>query len=109
MPIVPSQVMGRTEFIALMAMMFATVAFSMDAMLAAIPDIADEIADGSVSHAAWILTSFVAGMGLGTFFAGPLSDAYGRKPIVYFGVDVDPIVEPGLAGQQWQSNPRWLP
>ena len=86
MPIAPSQVMGRTEFIALMAMMFATVAFSMDAMLAAIPDIADEIADGSVSHAAWILTSFVAGMGLGTFFAGPLSDAFGRKPIVYVGV-----------------------
>ena len=86
MPIAPSQVMGRIEFISLMAMMFATVAFSMDAMLAAIPDIADEIADGSVSHAAWILTSFVAGMGLGTFFAGPLSDAYGRKPVVYAGV-----------------------
>jgi len=82
----PSQAMGRTEFIALIAMMFSTVAFSMDAMLAAIPDIADEIADGSVSHAAWILTSFVAGMGLGTFFAGPLSDAYGRKPIVYAGI-----------------------
>jgi DHA1 family bicyclomycin/chloramphenicol resistance-like MFS transporter len=82
----PSQAMGRTEFIALIAMMFSTVAFSMDAMLAAIPDIADEIADGSVSHAAWILTSFVAGMGLGTFFAGPLSDAYGRKPIAYAGI-----------------------
>lgn len=82
----PSHSMGRTEFIALIAMMFSTVAFSMDAMLAAIPDIADEIADGSVSHAAWILTSFVAGMGLGTFFAGPLSDAYGRKPIVYAGI-----------------------
>ena len=64
MSISPKQIMGRTEFIALMAMMFATVAFSIDAMLAAITDIADEIAQGSASHAAWILTSFVGGIGL---------------------------------------------
>lgn len=88
MPIAKNQFMGRSEFIALMAMMFATIAFSIDAMLPAIPQIADDIAGGNRSHAAWVLTSFVAGMGLGTFFAGPLSDAFGRKPIVYAGAVV---------------------
>jgi DHA1 family bicyclomycin/chloramphenicol resistance-like MFS transporter len=88
MPIAKNQFMGRSEFIALMAMMFATIAFSIDAMLPAIPQIADDIADGNRSHAAWVLTSFVAGMGLGTFFSGPLSDAYGRKPVVYAGAFV---------------------
>lgn len=88
MPIAQNQKMRRGEFIALMAMMFATVAFSIDAMLSAIPQIANEIAGGDTSHAAWVLTSFVAGMGLGTFFAGPLSDAFGRKPIVYLGAFV---------------------
>ena len=75
MPIAQNQFMGRGEFIALMAMMFATIAFSIDAMLPAIPQIANEIAGGDRAKAAWVLTSFVAGMGLGTFFAGPLSDA----------------------------------
>jgi DHA1 family bicyclomycin/chloramphenicol resistance-like MFS transporter len=85
MPIAQNQFMGRGEFIALMAMMFATIAFSIDAMLPAIPQIANEIAGGDRAKAAWVLTSFVAGMGLGTFFAGPLSDAFGRKIIVYVG------------------------
>ena len=80
-----NQFMGRGEFIALMAMMFATIAFSIDAILPAIPQIANEIAGGDRAKAAWVLTSFVAGMGLGTFFAGPLSDAFGRKVIVYVG------------------------
>ncbi|MFT4707944.1 MAG: DHA1 family bicyclomycin/chloramphenicol resistance-like MFS transporter [Ascidiaceihabitans sp.] len=88
MPIAQNQFVKRSEFIALMAMIFATTAFSIDAMLPAIPQIADEIAGGNRSHAAWVLTSFVAGMGLGTFFAGPLSDAFGRKPIVYAGAVV---------------------
>ncbi|MFT5799433.1 MAG: DHA1 family bicyclomycin/chloramphenicol resistance-like MFS transporter [Candidatus Azotimanducaceae bacterium] len=85
MPIAQNQFMGRGEFIALMAMMFATIAFSIDAMLPAIPQIASEITGGDRAKAAWVLTSFVAGMGLGTFFAGPLSDAFGRKVIVYVG------------------------
>jgi DHA1 family bicyclomycin/chloramphenicol resistance-like MFS transporter len=85
MPIAQNQFMGRGEFIALMAIMFATIAFSIDAMLPAIPQIANEITGGDRAKAAWVLTSFVAGMGLGTFFAGPLSDAFGRKVIVYVG------------------------
>jgi DHA1 family bicyclomycin/chloramphenicol resistance-like MFS transporter len=88
MSIAENQVIRRGEFIALMAMMFATIAFSMDAMLPAIPEIAHEISDGNTSLAAWILTSFIAGMGFGTFFVGPLSDAYGRKPIVYIGAAI---------------------
>ncbi|MEP2732458.1 MFS transporter, partial [Tateyamaria sp.] len=30
----------------------------------------------------------VIGMGAGTFFAGPLSDAFGRKPLVYVGLAI---------------------
>ncbi len=76
---------GRVEFIALMGMMFATIAFSIDAMLPALPQIADELTGGDAAQAALILTVFLMGMGLGTFFTGPLSDALGRKPVVYAG------------------------
>lgn len=88
--------MSRTEFVALIAMMFATIAFSMDAMLPALPAIAAELSPEIAHRAPLILTSFLLGMGIGTFISGPLSDAYGRKPIIYLGATLY-IVAAGVA------------
>ena len=76
---------GQTEFIALIAMLFATIAFSIDSMLPALPQIAAELTPDNINAAQLIVTSFVLGMGVGTFFAGPLSDAFGRKPVIMAG------------------------
>ena len=81
----PEQVMSRPEFIALCAMMFATIAFSIDAMLPALPEIGAELSPLNLNRAQLILTSFVLGMGVGTFFTGPLSDTFGRKPVIVVG------------------------
>ncbi len=78
--------MSRGEFIALIAMMFSTIAFSIDSMLPALPEIGAQLSPDDVNRAQLILTSFVLGMGIGTFFTGPLSDAFGRKPVIYGGV-----------------------
>lgn len=77
--------MSRGEFIALIAMMFATVAFSIDAMLPALPAIGLELSPTDVNRAQLILTSFVLGLGIGTFFTGPLSDTFGRKAVIFGG------------------------
>ncbi|MEM1361196.1 MAG: multidrug effflux MFS transporter [Pseudomonadota bacterium] len=77
--------LSRTEFVALMAMLMATVAFSIDAMLPALDDIADQLSPNDPNHAQLIVTSFVLGMGLGTLFVGPLSDTYGRRPLIGIG------------------------
>lgn len=74
------------EFIALMAALFATVAVSIDAMLPALPQIAAALSPDAPNRAQLILTSFVLGMGLGTLVAGPLSDAFGRKPVILAGL-----------------------
>ncbi|MBT9245146.1 multidrug effflux MFS transporter [Gemmobacter fulvus] len=79
------QRLSTTEFIALIAMLFATIAFSIDAMLPALPEIARELTPLDPNRSQLIVTSFVLGMGLGTFFAGPLSDSFGRKPIILGG------------------------
>ena len=82
------QRLSKVEFIALMAMMFATIAFAIDAMLPALPMIAADLTPSEPSRVALILTFFLVGMGIGTFFMGPLSDALGRKPILYLGLAI---------------------
>jgi MFS transporter, DHA1 family, multidrug resistance protein len=77
--------LSKGEFIALMGTIFATVAFSIDAMLPALPEIAAALTPEDANRAQLILTSFVLGMGLGTLVAGPLSDALGRKTVILMG------------------------
>ncbi|MFN3972093.1 MAG: MFS transporter [Gemmobacter sp.] len=81
----PTKPLGQTEFIALIAMLFATIAFSIDAMLPALPGIAVELTPANPNRAQLIITSFVLGMGIGTFFAGPLSDSFGRRGVIVSG------------------------
>ena len=66
-------------------MMFATIAFSIDAMLPALPEIGRELSPDNLNRAQLIITSFVLGMGGGTLFAGPLADAFGRKRVLIAG------------------------
>lgn len=77
--------LSRGEFIALLGVLFATIAFSIDAMLPALPQIAAELSPDRVTLAQLVLTSFVLGLGIGTFLAGPLSDHFGRKPVIIAG------------------------
>ncbi|ABL69875.1 MULTISPECIES: multidrug effflux MFS transporter [Paracoccus] len=73
------------EFIAMLALIFAVIAFSIDSMLPALPEIAAALTPGNVNRAQLVLTSFVGGLGLGLFVGGPLSDALGRKPVIIAG------------------------
>lgn len=81
----PQKPLGQAEFIALIAMLFATIAFSIDAMLPALPQIALDLTPEDPNRAQLILTSFVLGMGLGTLVAGPLSDSFGRRNVIVAG------------------------
>ncbi|WP_420586962.1 multidrug effflux MFS transporter [Ruegeria sp.] len=92
--------MSSGEFVALVAMMFATIAFSIDSMLPALPEIGAQLSPDDVNRAQLILTSFVLGMGIGTFFVGPLSDAFGRKPVIYVGS----ALYIGAAAVAWASS-----
>ncbi|MBF9059007.1 MFS transporter [Rhodobacterales bacterium HKCCSP123] len=77
--------LSRGEFIALMGTIFATVAFSIDAMLPALPQIAEALTPDAPNLAQLVLTSFVLGLGIGTLLTGPLSDSFGRKPVLFAG------------------------
>ncbi|MBL3594047.1 multidrug effflux MFS transporter [Rhodovulum sulfidophilum] len=72
----------RVEFVAMTALLFATVAFSIDAMLPALPEIGAELTPDNLNQAQFVVTSFMLGMGAGTLIMGPLSDCFGRKPVI---------------------------
>ena len=76
---------SKFEFVCMMGLMFATIAFSIDAMLPALPDIVGNLTPDDPNRAQLIITSFLLGMGLGTLLAGPLSDALGRKTVIVIG------------------------
>ena len=75
----------RIELIALVAAMFACVAFSVDSMLPALPQMSAALSPEDPNAIGMVLTVFVLGLGLGTFVTGPLSDAFGRKPVILVG------------------------
>jgi DHA1 family bicyclomycin/chloramphenicol resistance-like MFS transporter len=81
----PQRRLHMVEFTALLAFLTANVAFAIDAILPALPQIAAELTPDAANRAQLVLTSFVLGMGLGTFFTGPLSDALGRKRTILWG------------------------
>ncbi len=73
------------EFVALMAALMSIVALAIDALLPAISDIGAAINSLDPTDNQLLVTMIFLGLGLGQLFFGPLSDCYGRKPIVYLG------------------------
>ena len=84
----PSRALSQAEFVALMAMLAATIAFSIDAMLPALPAMGAELAPDDPDRAQFVVVAFVLGTGIGTLFAGPLSDAFGRKAVMLGGAAI---------------------
>lgn len=81
----PTTQISRGELVALLAMLMATVAFSIDAMLPVLPDIAASLAPDEPNQVQLVIAAFVVGMGVGTLFAGPLSDTFGRHKVAAWG------------------------
>ena len=73
------------EFVALMASLMSIVALSIDALLPALPQIGASLGVTNPSDNQLMVTMIFLGLGFGQLIFGPLSDSFGRKPIVYFG------------------------
>ncbi|SEQ94583.1 MFS transporter, DHA1 family, bicyclomycin/chloramphenicol resistance protein [Hyunsoonleella jejuensis] len=75
----------KFEFIALMASLMSIVALSIDALLPALPDIGNHLGVVDANDNQLLVTMIFLGIGFGQLLFGPLSDSFGRKPIVYIG------------------------
>ena len=73
------------EFVAIMSMMMALTALSIDAMLPALPQISSELGAANPNDRQLVISLIFLGQGVGQLFFGPLSDKTGRKPALYAG------------------------
>ena len=76
------------EFVALMASLMSIVALSIDALLPALPQNGHDLGVINLNNNQLLITMIFLGIGLGQLLFGPLSDSFGRKPIVFIGFGV---------------------
>jgi DHA1 family bicyclomycin/chloramphenicol resistance-like MFS transporter len=76
---------AQLEFIALMASLMSLVALSIDALLPALKQIGLSVGIQESTDNQLLITMIFLGLGFGQLIFGPLSDSFGRKPMVYFG------------------------
>ncbi len=76
---------SQLEFITLMASLMSLVALSIDALLPALEQIGFSIGIQNSTDNQLLITMIFLGLGFGQLLFGPLSDSFGRKPMVYFG------------------------
>ncbi|WP_460136831.1 multidrug effflux MFS transporter [Pseudomonas sp. S1_E04] len=72
---------ARARLIALLSSLTAFVPFSIDTYLPSLPQIADDLSS-STAQVQHTISAFLAGLCLGMLFYGPLSDRYGRRPLL---------------------------
>ncbi len=77
---------ANKEFTLLMALLMSIVAISIDALLPALGLLGAELRVTDLNQTQLVIGCIFAGMSVGELIAGPLSDAVGRKPILYGGI-----------------------
>ncbi|QNM86394.1 multidrug effflux MFS transporter [Polaribacter pectinis] len=76
---------SELEFIIIMASLMSLVALSIDALLPAITDISASMNVIDPQNNQLLITMIFLGLGFGQLISGPLSDSFGRKPVIYVG------------------------
>jgi DHA1 family bicyclomycin/chloramphenicol resistance-like MFS transporter len=85
-PGAPQIRIGFRTFVIIAAALMALNALAIDIMLPALPQMAHDFGLTDQNRAQWIVASYVLGFGCAQLIYGPLSDRFGRRPLVLIGV-----------------------
>ncbi|HSG56031.1 MAG TPA: MFS transporter, partial [Paracoccaceae bacterium] len=80
--------LGFTGFVAIVAGLMALNALAIDIMLPGLPDIERTFDLIDPNRAQTVISSYLIGFGLGQLAMGVLSDRFGRRPVLLWGVFV---------------------
>ncbi|WP_313538716.1 multidrug effflux MFS transporter [Sphingomonas sp.] len=70
------------EFVPLAAALMALTALGIDSMLPALPAIGVSLGVDSANHRQFVITAFLIGFAVAQLAYGPLSDRFGRRPVL---------------------------
>jgi MFS transporter, DHA1 family, multidrug resistance protein len=84
--IVRHEPMGFTEFVIVIATIMSLNPLAMDMMLPALPNIGSTFHIEVANRLQMVLSAFLIGFGVGQFAIGPLSDSFGRRPVLIGGM-----------------------
>ena len=79
---------GFPEFVCMIALMMALNALAIDSMLPALPEIGAALGVVNDNSRQWVITAYLLGFGAMQIVYGPLSDRFGRKPILMIGIGI---------------------
>ncbi|MFK8253138.1 multidrug effflux MFS transporter [Ancylobacter terrae] len=82
----PHRGMGFRQFVAFIAALMATNAMAIDIMLPALPEIGASLGIPHGNYAQWVITAYLLGFGGAQIVYGTLSDRFGRRPVLLFGI-----------------------
>ncbi len=74
--------LGFREFVSLIAAMMALTALGIDSMLPALPAIGEALGVNEPNHRQYVITAFLLGFAFAQLIYGPLSDRFGRRPVL---------------------------
>lgn len=78
--------MGFTEFVGFIAACMALNALAIDVMLPALPLLTADFSLADANQSQSVIAAYLIGMGVSQLFYGPLSDRYGRRPVLIGGL-----------------------
>ncbi len=94
------KVPGFTEFVALIASLMAMTALTIDAMIPALPAIGEALSVGDANDRQLVIGVMLIGFGAAQIVHGPLSDRFGRKPLLFGGLGLYAIASIMAAAAQ---------
>lgn len=80
--------LGRKELIALAAALMALNALAIDIMLPGLQEIGASLGESDENRRQFVITAYVTGFGFAQLLFGPLSDRFGRRVPLIFGLAV---------------------
>ena len=81
----PTKPLPLAEFIIMLAFMVSIIAMATDIMLPALAMIGEDLRIGDPNDVQLVVSSLFFGFSIGQLIVGPLSDTYGRRPVIFVG------------------------
>ncbi|PYE89751.1 multidrug effflux MFS transporter [Phyllobacterium leguminum] len=97
MPQQPKMRLGRLELIALIAALIAINSIAIDIMLPGLQQIGASLGVTDENHRQYVISAYLFGFGFFQLLYGPISDRFGRRPPLLFGLAVFVVSAIGAA------------